>query len=105
MSIGKLEEKAPHVTSVIYDYKLQFQVIDYMTPRYLHLQVIRGVYENDEIGQDIRPLNVGTGVSYVAEIIICFLLKIRRFICIHPGRQNSHMTACLIRLIRISMFC
>lgn len=39
MPIGKLEEKAPHVTSMIYDYKLQFQVIDYMTPRYLHLQV------------------------------------------------------------------
>ena len=36
-------------------------------------ELIRVVYENDEIGQDIRSKNVGTGVSYVAEIIIAAL--------------------------------
>lgn len=36
-------------------------------------ELIRVVYENDAIGQDIRPKNVGTGVSYVAEIIIAAL--------------------------------
>lgn len=38
MSLEHLEEKNPRITSMIYDYKLQFQVIDYMTPRYLQLQ-------------------------------------------------------------------
>lgn len=39
MSLAEMEKKVPHVTSMIYDYKLQIQVIDYMTPRYLHLQI------------------------------------------------------------------
>ncbi len=39
MSLEELEGEAPNVTSAIFDYKLQFQVIDYMTPRYLQLQV------------------------------------------------------------------
>lgn len=39
LSIRELEDAAPYATSMIYDYKLQFQVIDYMTPRYLHLQI------------------------------------------------------------------
>lgn len=36
-------------------------------------ELIRVAYENDRIGQDLRPKNVGTGVSYVAEIIIAAL--------------------------------
>lgn len=36
-------------------------------------ELIRVTYENDRIGQDIRPKNVGTGVSYMAEIIIAAL--------------------------------
>lgn len=36
-------------------------------------ELIRVAYEHDRIGQDIRPKNVGTGVSYMAEIIIAAL--------------------------------
>ena len=36
-------------------------------------ELIRVAYENDRIGQNIRPKNVGTGVSYIAEIIIAAL--------------------------------
>lgn len=39
MSLEELEGEAPNATSAIFDYKLQFQVIDYLTPRYLQLQV------------------------------------------------------------------
>lgn len=33
-------------------------------------ELIRVSYRNRELGRDIRPKNVGTGVSYIAEIII-----------------------------------
>ncbi|MCI8894745.1 MAG: DUF3696 domain-containing protein [Lachnospiraceae bacterium] len=33
-------------------------------------ELIRVAYRNRELGRDIRPKNVGTGVSYIAEIII-----------------------------------
>ncbi len=33
-------------------------------------ELIRVSYKNRELGRDIRPKNVGTGVSYIAEIII-----------------------------------
>ncbi|MCI6887391.1 MAG: DUF3696 domain-containing protein [Lachnospiraceae bacterium] len=36
-------------------------------------ELIRVAYGNDKLGQDIRPKNVGTGVSYMAEIIIAAL--------------------------------
>lgn len=39
MSLGQMEMEAPDITSMIYGYNLQFQIIDYMTPRYLQLQV------------------------------------------------------------------
>ena len=36
-------------------------------------ELIRVAYKNRELGRDIRPKNVGTGVSYIAEIIIAAL--------------------------------
>lgn len=33
-------------------------------------ELIRVAYSNREVGREIRPKNVGTGVSYIAEIII-----------------------------------
>ena len=36
-------------------------------------ELIRVAYTNKEIGKNIRPKNVGTGVSYIAEIIIAAL--------------------------------
>lgn len=36
-------------------------------------ELIRVAYRNRELGRDIRPKNVGTGVSYIAEIIIAAL--------------------------------
>ena len=41
-------------------------------------ELIRVAYSNRRIGRDIRPKNVGTGVSYIAEIIIaalCLLIQ------------------------------
>lgn len=39
MSVTQLETEVPRVTSKIMNHNLQFQVIDYMTPKYLHLQI------------------------------------------------------------------
>ncbi|MDO4330957.1 MAG: AAA family ATPase [Lachnospiraceae bacterium] len=36
-------------------------------------ELIRVAYSNEVLGRDIRPKNVGTGVSYIAEIIIAAL--------------------------------
>lgn len=36
-------------------------------------ELIRVAYRNRELGRDIRPKNVGTGVSYIAEIVIAAL--------------------------------
>lgn len=37
--IQRLEEEYPRITSILYNYLLQIQVIDYLTPKYLHMQV------------------------------------------------------------------
>lgn len=37
--LAELERKFPRIASFIYDYKINFQVIEYTTPKYMHMQV------------------------------------------------------------------
>lgn len=62
-------------------------------------ELIRVAYSNREVGREIRPKNVGTGVSYIAEIIIA-LFSCRRGdlliienpeIHLHPSGQAELM--------------
>lgn len=61
---------------------------------------IRVAYSNREIGKNIRPKNVGTGVSYIAEIIIAafscsredMLIIENPEIHLHPSGQAELMT-------------
>lgn len=36
--LEELERKFPRITSLVYDYKMIFQVIEYTTPKYMHMQ-------------------------------------------------------------------
>lgn len=37
--LEQLEQSLPRVTSLIYNYKISFQIIEYTTPKYMHMQV------------------------------------------------------------------
>lgn len=37
--LEEMEQKFPRITSLIYDYKMLFQVIEYTTPKYMHMLV------------------------------------------------------------------
>lgn len=82
---GHQDEKIKE-SGFIYDSKTKLTLggqVDYWLERILGYRVsaeeipgtelIRVAYSNHEIGKNIRPKNVGTGVSYIAEIIIAAL--------------------------------
>lgn len=37
--LEQMEQKFPRWTSLVYDYKISFQIMEYTTPRYMHMQV------------------------------------------------------------------
>ena len=39
LGIEQMEQRFPRMTSWLYDYRFSFQIIEYTTPRYMHMQM------------------------------------------------------------------
>lgn len=71
--IRKLEEEHPRITSLLYQCPLKLQIIDYLTPKYLHMQVGNHVEKwNFSREQGVR------NALYGGKQAACFLERLAR---------------------------
>ncbi|MDO4330958.1 MAG: hypothetical protein Q4C66_16705 [Lachnospiraceae bacterium] len=99
--IQKLEDNYPRITSALYHYPLQFYVIDYLTPKYLHMQVGNHVANwNFSREQGVRnALYGGRQTVRFLERLAKNLRKVTFFSSSSLNRQYAVLRILMYRLI------
>lgn len=99
--IQELEEEHPRITSIMYHYPLKLQVIDYLTPKYLHMQVGSHVEKwNFSREQGVRNALYGGGQAVdFLERLSRRLLKIPFFSRSSLNRQYMVLRILMYRLV------
>lgn len=72
--LEEMEEQFPRITSLLYDYRASFQIIEYTTPKYMHMQVGKYIEKwNFTREQGIRNQLYGEELDCLLDSLVCDL--------------------------------